>query len=74
MYYLVCKLKTSNLMWVIKIDNNIDVLLENHEYIEENDIEEYFIFQKIFNISKKSVKRFQIFKYTLNYKLLYELK
>lgn len=77
MYYLVYKLKTSNIMWVIKIEEELDLLLQNHEYIYEEDIEEYFIFQKYWNINRneiKNFKRFQNFNYTRNYILLYELK
>lgn len=77
MYYLVYKLKTSNIMWVLKIEEELDLLLQNHEYIYEDDIEEYFIFQKYWNINRneiKNFKRFEIFNYTRNYILLYELK
>lgn len=73
MYYLVYKLNISPTMWVIKYNSNIDILLENHDYIYENDIEKYFIFKKIFNFKNHKLKKFEIFNPTMNYKLLYEL-
>lgn len=74
MYYLVYKLISNPILWIIKEDLDLYYIFVDHNQIPKNTIEKYYIFENKF-IKKfdNNFKRFKIFKYTNDHELLYTL-
>ena len=75
MYYLVYKLECNPSLWIVKKDIDLEYIFENHNKFIENKIEKYYVFENnyIENLNNNDFKRFQKFKYSKEYKLLYTL-
>lgn len=61
-FYLVYKLKISDLLWIVNVTNDLSEIYSNFKYINSND-EKYYIIMKEFEDidSELNFKRFTIF-------------
>ena len=74
MFYLVYKLYSNPLLWIIKEDLDLDFIWEDHLVVKKNNIELYYIFQnKKIKKNKEKIKRFKILKINKDYELLHIL-
>ena len=68
MFYLVYKLYSNPLLWIIKEDLDLDFIWEDHLVVKKNNIELYYIFQnKKIKKNKEKFKRFKILIKIMNY-------
>lgn len=77
-YYLVYKVKNSNILWIFDESNNKDELFNRISDVNSNN-ETYYIIKKKYNkeiidiISKTKFKRFKKFKSKFDYTIIYKI-
>lgn len=73
-YYLLYKIKNSNIWWIVKIDENLDIILENHRKINNTDYEDYIVVKKSqpYDLKFSIFKQFNIFVLKDNYEIIYD--
>lgn len=73
-YYLVYKINRSPLLWVVKEDNNLDNILDDHYNLPISNIDKYYVYENSDvdeNIILKNFKRFKLFNPTSDDILIY---
>ena len=73
-YYLLYKIKNSNILWIVKIDENLDIILENHRKIKNTDYEDYIVVKKSqpYDLKFSIFKQFNIFIVKDDYEIIYD--
>ena len=72
-YYLLYKIKNSNILWIVKIDEDLDIILQNHKKIINTDNEDYIVVKRTqpYDFKFALFKQFKIFILTDDCEIIY---
>ena len=74
MYYLLYKIKNTDILWIVKFNESYNTILENHKKIKDTNNEDYIVVKKTelyYNLKFKLFKQFNIFMLTNDCKIVY---
>lgn len=70
-YYLLYKIKNTDTLWIVKHNEDLNIILENHKKIKDTNNEDYIIIKKL-ETYYYHFKQFCIFLNTDDCKIVYD--